>query len=349
MSLIFDSRLKWLAAAKALNLEDKSLYDLDKSQLKSASKIDEVQYISLRAIWTRCQPAMFEPDRWDLSLKQADRILDDDKSWKSYLTTIDRDTSGARRSVLPSPQLGTFSLVYYKQRILKNLTATKRDKIFTNTDYSPVAHRTRTMIRARAAVDSFQTPVKELMGLRIDGPSRAGGIGGVLMAGEEEDDAASGMKEEEPSTPMSEQTPRGRIKALTPSSPASFNIAESAEDESMVSSALVALLNALTIHVPAIQGHWTERRKRFVVETSGPMKIYEAITDGHLCNFEADTHSRVILEVKPVNRDKLPEVRRQESAQMAAWIFAEPNLEHTRYPNGIYRYVHASVFEQFAC
>jgi uncharacterized membrane protein len=117
----------------------------------------------------------------------------------------------------------------------------------------------------------------------------------------------------------------------------------------MVNSALVALLNALTIHVPAVQGHWTERRKRVVVEAAGPVKLYEAITDGHLCNFEANTHSRVILEVKPVDRDTVPEVRRQESAQMAAWIFAEPNLEHTRYPNGIYRYVHASVIDQFAC
>lgn len=325
MGFVFESVQQWQDAACDLEMEDKTLYDLDGSQLKSASKIEKVHYVCLQAVWVIRKPGQFKPDRWDLVLDYADKQLGEDESWQLYLATIDRDTSGLIRPSLPAPRLGTFSLVYYKQRLLKNLIATERKKVIFNTDYSPVSHRTRAQARAQAATDSLKTPVKQLPKFMTSSFGGDSAIGGSSMAGIKEGDATSDREDEEISPDMSKQTPRTRIEALSPTSPDSFSTGESTKDEAIVNSALVALLNAITIHDPMTKGHWTERRKRFLVKAAQSTKIYEAITDGHLSNFDDSNHSRIILEVKPMHRQNVPEVRRQETAQMAAWIFAEPN------------------------
>jgi hypothetical protein len=329
---VFTSTQEWQAAATALQIEKKTLYDLDHSQLKSASKIEEAQYICLRAIWTLRPSNAFKPDRWGLSLKDADKFLSKNESWLSYLERLDRDVSQGIPPIIPAPQLGTFSLVYYKQRLLHNIKPNQQAKIITNPDFSPVANRTRNKAKARAAGGNLQTPTKQFSRLKI-GSSSDNPDMKSLVGDEERSGAATDSDDEESWEETSKQTPRTRLKALSPSSPATFNIGEAPEDEAIVNASLVVLLNALTIHVPLTTSHWTERRKRFVVEAGG-QKLYEAITDGHLSKIADDTSSRVILEVKPVYRATTPRVRRQESAQMAAWIFAEPDVARTWHHQG---------------
>ncbi len=336
MNQVLTSTQEWLAAATAMQLEKKTLYDLDHSQLKSASKIEDAQYICLRAIWTSSPAKSFNPDRWGLSLGEADTLLSKNKSWLSYLERLGKDISEGSSPILPAPELGTFSLVYYKQRLLQNVKPIEQVKIITNPDFSPIANRTRNKAKERAAGGNLQTPTKQFSRLKISGSSDNPDMRG-LMADEEESGAATLSDDEETWGTASKQTPRKRLKALSPSSPATFNIGEAPEDEAIVNASLLVLLNALTIHVPLTKSHWTERRKRFVVEAGGE-KVYEAITDGHLSKIADDTTSRVILEVKPVTRMATEKVRRQESAQMAAWIFAEPDVTHTwHHPDDMHR------------
>jgi hypothetical protein len=332
MNDVFLRDQDWQNAATALQLEKKSLYDLDHSQLKSASKIEEAQYICLRAIWKLLPANAFNPDQWGLSLTDADKFLSKNKSWLSYLERLGQDASEGLPPILPAPQLGMFSLVYYKQRLLQVVKPIERAKIITNPDFSPVANRTRNKAKARAAGGNLQTPTKQFSRLKISGSSNDPDMK-RLMADEEGIEAATNSDDEERWDDVSNQTPRKRLKALSPSSPETFNIGDAPEDEAIVNASLVVLLNALTIHVPSTNSHWTERRKRFVVEAEG-VKLYEAITDGHLSKIADDASSRVILEVKPVNRTPTSRVRRQESAQMAAWIFAEPDVTRTWHHQG---------------
>ncbi|KAF4989250.1 hypothetical protein F66182_16659, partial [Fusarium sp. NRRL 66182] len=89
------------------------------------------------------------------------------------------------------------------------------------------------------------------------------------------------------------------------------------KDEQIVNTALIVLLNALTIHLDSFSSKWTLHRKAFIA-TFGEA-AFEARTDGYLNNRQGKPS--VIVEVKPVMRStKLSAIRMQESAQMIAWI-----------------------------
>lgn len=89
------------------------------------------------------------------------------------------------------------------------------------------------------------------------------------------------------------------------------------KDEQIVNTALIVLLNALTIHLESFSSKWTLHRKTFIAAFG--VAEFEARTDGYL-NDHRDNPS-IIVEVKPVMRStKLSAIRMQESAQMVAWI-----------------------------
>lgn len=99
-----------------------------------------------------------------------------------------------------------------------------------------------------------------------------------------------------------------------------------ADDEQTVNTALILALNAVCLSQQSLVDFpWTLEQKAFVFKTP-TRKLYEARTDGHL-RFRTDKMdiSLAILEVKAGVRDvALPHA--QESAQMAAWINAEPDV-----------------------
>ncbi|KAF3407258.1 hypothetical protein DPV78_000580 [Talaromyces pinophilus] len=89
------------------------------------------------------------------------------------------------------------------------------------------------------------------------------------------------------------------------------------KDEQIVNTALIVLLNVLTIHLESFSSKWTLHRKTFIAAFGDAE--FEARTDGYL-NDHRDNPS-IIVEVKPVMRStKLSAIRMQENAQMVAWI-----------------------------
>lgn len=88
------------------------------------------------------------------------------------------------------------------------------------------------------------------------------------------------------------------------------------KDEQIVNTALIVLLNALTIHLESFSSKWTLHRKAFIAAFGDAE--FEARTDGYLNDQD---NPSIIVEVKHVMRStKLSAIGMQESAQMVAWI-----------------------------
>lgn len=94
-------------------------------------------------------------------------------------------------------------------------------------------------------------------------------------------------------------------------------------DEQIVNTAAINFLNALFIHDDR-PADWTAHRKQFKFNSKSVR--FEARTDGHF-QVHGQERSAAILEVKARTRlhDKGFRIEMQESAQMALWIFQEPN------------------------
>jgi hypothetical protein len=106
---------------------------------------------------------------------------------------------------------------------------------------------------------------------------------------------------------------------MTPTSPAAAGSVPSANDEQIVNTALVLFLNSTTMHHPKVRVDWVLQRKIFRFSD-----LFEARTDGFLRMHQSDKVG-AILEVKAyLRQNNMPQIQMQESAQMAAWIFANP-------------------------
>ena len=117
----------------------------------------------------------------------------------------------------------------------------------------------------------------------------------------------------------------GRSIVLSPESPL-VAWTKAAEDEQIVNTALLLFLNCLTMFHPQVRLHameWTMARKVFQFEA------WQARTDGFLRGSSSGT--KAILEVKPFPRQKnIAAIQMQESAQVAAWIYQEPDTAAER-------------------
>lgn len=111
----------------------------------------------------------------------------------------------------------------------------------------------------------------------------------------------------------------------SPESPA--NAAENlpSEDEQIVNMALILFLDCVTTHHPkVIKGgsnspSWTMKRLQLKFGS------WEARTDGYLRTPGDKEQVMAILETKPyVRQHNLDGIQKQESAQMAAWIYQFP-------------------------
>ncbi|KAI2626288.1 hypothetical protein GGS21DRAFT_530900 [Xylaria nigripes] len=97
---------------------------------------------------------------------------------------------------------------------------------------------------------------------------------------------------------------------------------QSTNDEQIVNTALILLLNALSMLCGDITADWTLERYRLILG-NGTKTIYEARVDSFLRSRTGTM--KAIVEVKPCIRSrKLAEIVMQETAQMAAWICSFP-------------------------
>ncbi|EGX88300.1 hypothetical protein CCM_08343 [Cordyceps militaris CM01] len=111
------------------------------------------------------------------------------------------------------------------------------------------------------------------------------------------------------------------------------------QDEQIVNTALILLLNVLTLTFNEAQGKWSLYRQPFCVRDRNAEKVFEARVDG---TYTVGGDNVSIVEVKPYNRNDSIKVNSavsmQETAQMAAWISQFPPADaRTAPPERMYR------------
>ncbi|PYI32579.1 hypothetical protein BP00DRAFT_424761 [Aspergillus indologenus CBS 114.80] len=286
----------------------------------------------------------FDPDRWGIErVDPARKILQDTlkEHWTVFLQEVARKTPMDR--IIPiTANLGAFMTIWYNQQMVQQLPAANID-IENNVVFTPRVARVRAPRPNRAAaasrtghgsianpldpgtpcpVNSDSALAADLSLFSLDPELRTSSRTPLL------DDTDDTDADDDLETPPS-QRKDGDYKPGTPTNP--FEDPDSfpgKSDENIVNTLMISFANIVTFCVPEVKGHWTQERKGFKVVNEAKSKLYEARTDGHFSLYGAE-HSKVIIEVKPMDRSNCPRVRMQETAQMAAWIHAERDIETT--------------------
>lgn len=298
---------------------------------KSGSKISNSQFALLRVLWNPgnekrsplelerlCNDGLIQKRHLDA----ADKFLRDLAGWNAYRSSL-RDES-SRNHVTSAGNvavdLGIFSLVRYYQHLSTETAEYPEEENPPMMDKIAVSSR-------RSDGDSEGRPVT---------PTPTD----MDQLGDKFDHVALRTPSSGPPSTMSSEYPlvAGSQKML-----------RAVEDEQIVNTSLILFLNALTIHHPGVEGHWSLYRQPFTVLDAKKQKVYAAQVDGVFRLRKGAEDARVIVEVKPFARLKsLPvyiKIQMQESAQMAAWIATQPTLappEGTKRNKGDkYRYGHS--------
>jgi hypothetical protein len=277
--------------------------------IKSASKIQEGQFLSLRVLWKPKEAKPFDLKKLGLASEyhNAGQFLKSLDSWKKYVNDIRDGTSTTGAAF---PDLGTFTLVRSHQ--LEAARVSKTDDTW-NAEFSPAANRTRSKARAQQGIEDSP----------LFGKGKGEDIQDLDFSMQNLD---IGQQDESPSTAFS-MSPIGQEAAAI--------LYPATRDEQIVNAALLLFLQAVSIH-KLRNPHWTLHRRIFKVEF--PKGKLEARTDGFLdLNIGGESQVKAIVEVKPFVRQKNVQVRMQESAQMVAWIASEPDA--TIEPKKVKQYV----------
>ncbi|KAI1170048.1 hypothetical protein F4777DRAFT_570640 [Nemania sp. FL0916] len=320
MSSLPRNQIEWQAFAKGRKLESESIYGEHtyKAALKSASSMDVDQFLLLRVICPEPRNPNFihkaqHRGTWLRSgaYDAAFASLQAQQGWQLYLNSIlpvPRQQQ-KKRTQAPLLPLGLFSLVRYYQLEVER-EQKHSDISWPKIDFSPVVVRTR-----QRQADQAQSSG------RPETPTRPPRRGQKEFEDMFEDFTLDSTSKSSPGPSTPE--PPGTLEAANPLdgiSPA--QLFKAASDEQIVNTALLLLLNALSISCPEVQGDWTLHRRRFALQSKGN-KVYEARVDGYLRS--RDNKVKAIVEVKPYTRGtKYWNTRMQEAGQMAAWIGTDP-------------------------
>lgn len=288
-----------------------SVHELETA--RSASEITVEQFISLKVLWPpRHKATELSTDNvaklYGSSTVALQALKNEtwknDPSWKAYLTAITASqavgASGSklRRTMKLSRDLGVYALVLQAQ-----LEASEIPNSFDESRSLRFTPRYNMRHGAKGEHHDFQDKGKE--------------------------------KEASPRSQGS-QHPSETSKVSSGARTISPTAHEEAHDfpvgdEQIVNTAATNFLNSLFIH-DARLADWTLQRKQFKFKSDSVN--FEARTDGHL-QVHGHKRSAAILEVKPRVRyhEEGFRIEMQESAQMALWIFQEPN-SHWAPPTG---------------
>ncbi|KAK2807043.1 hypothetical protein FQN50_005617 [Emmonsiellopsis sp. PD_5] len=287
LPVIITSENLWGKFANQYHAATSNIYTI--KDYSSASKIGAKQYLALRALWNIARPEDYVPEAWGINkIKMAEARLNDVAHWKEFLKRMREDERHPPDELLPVPPLGGFSSVWYYQQLVM--------KSKLSIDDVEIVHGSPTRSKS---IDA-DANVTEIFGELTVSDCEAYG----LEAGDEE---ASELPD---NTELDPDYKEPDLKNLFP--PVS--------DENVVNTSLVGFASAVSYSVPGVQAHWSQERKGFKV--GGKKKLYEARTDGHMF-ITRSSRSEVIIEVKPKRRDDSATVRMQETAEIAAWIYAE--------------------------
>lgn len=297
--------------ATASKYQASSIHELQSAQ--SASDITVEQFISLKVLWPkRLQQAdlsenetagIFGSSKIDIRKARSD-IREQDGAWNAYLEAIAAKSGDGplglklnRNSKFPT-ELGVYALVLQSQLEALNLEDSLNDS--RRLRLSPLS---KDEMRGRLR-SAKQDP-----------------------KGKGKEPKSQSQGSTQPSHTSNTSSSARNISPTTHEEALDFPVG----DEQIVNTAAINFLNALLIH-DARLADWTLQRKQFKFK-SASIK-FEARTDGHL-QVHGHDRSAAILEVKP--RVRYAEIgyriEMQESAQMALWIFQEPN-SHWAPPKG---------------
>ena len=303
---------RWMNRREHQKLLGKTIFDV--GDYKSGSKIDFNQYLLLRILWKPEDrddifSSLSRYNWFEKKCFQDAKLHFDSKAsaygWQLYLKSI-KDNLPRLQDVYPP--LGSFFLVRYFQQAVSSLEGTAEDSPktrFYNTRSkgglpSPSTSTPSTQPLASSPDNSVNSLFADISSLGIGSPSIITESSLFISPNPKQD---PGYDQPEPPT----------------------------EDEQIVNMALVAFLNAITVHLVR-DVEWSLKRESFFVQQEG-VRVFEARVDGVLRRRSNRKTVLAILEVKPYKRVASPKVtasiRMQEAAQMACWISSQPNSLQT--------------------
>ncbi|KAK2768687.1 hypothetical protein FQN54_000543 [Arachnomyces sp. PD_36] len=277
--------------------------------VNSASKIHKGQFLSLRVLWKSFRAAELGPKKLGIESEHehACKFLDKLNSWTKYLEDI-RDIETTKATEFPD--LGTFTLVRDHQLEVGQIRGEQADT--SAAEFTPVANRTRSKTKGPGPQESpllgKGKPSQNMSDLleRLD------------------------LDESHEESPEPAESPESAVNPSPISKEAAGVLYPPTRDEQIVNTALLLFLRAISIH-KLRSPNWTLHRRIF--QALFPSGKLEARTDGYLeLISNGVSKAKAIVEVKPYIREGNEQVRMQESAQMVAWIFKEPDTTPTPKP-----------------
>ncbi|KAF4957407.1 hypothetical protein FGADI_3143 [Fusarium gaditjirri] len=214
---------EWATSATRRSVIDSSIHDHPQ---QSGSKVEEPQFLLLRAVW----PGSREAHAFKEDCKKA---------WNKYTTSLGQP----QEKILG----GTFALVHYYQRLSTQPNKKPSNAAFSKVDFSPRV--TRSQAR-RNLPPRPETPTRTPR----DGQNVSDAMDNVIDMLEDLNLGPDAPSYSSGSSPLS---------TLSGHSPASGENAKNVqtEDEQIVNTALILLLNALTLHCDLVQGEWSLYRQ----------------------------------------------------------------------------------------
>ncbi|KAE8148500.1 hypothetical protein BDV25DRAFT_168393 [Aspergillus avenaceus] len=278
----------WNMLAKKHGVENRSIHQLQR--YSSASKITGPQYLALRAVWNFQRYGQFNPSEWGIKgVGTARTLLSKLPHLLEFLRQIPEKVP--LDNIIPvDTNLGVLMLNWYYQQLI--LWGESYEDPESNLNF--LAPATRARSQRSGGTSPPQTPTRP-------GASHGKALSDLVKQ------LKLGAAEGEPLSPNtadllnSPETPFDDLEAdpdYENTDPVDKGKFPRVSDENVVNSFLVYLANAITLPFNEIKGHWSQERKGFVV---------------------------VIIEVKPMTRNESPRVMLQETAQIVAWIYAEPD------------------------
>jgi hypothetical protein len=247
-------------------------------------------------------------------LDAAANLKIDDSAWHRYLNAL-LPAAGTRPSIHFERNLGCFAIVLQNQLEVINLREAERNTEKVTVSSTPVSGRTRSQLEGIQPVPFAVQPSAESAKIPRGHSANSEREGRPREAGK--------VPERKAASDVSEAKSHATVFSAI-----HFDLSkeqrDAIEDEQVVYTAAITLLQSLFVHDSRRNAYWSAQRKGSCLGNAKGPAAFKAITDGHL-KVEGETRSAGILEVKARKRPHIDDFRieTQGSSQMALWIYEE--------------------------
>ncbi|KAM5443785.1 hypothetical protein MferCBS31731_001031 [Microsporum ferrugineum] len=359
-----ETKGEWATKASEYDLKDASIHS---KICDSASKISEEQYLLLRSFWVL--RSKDKPENLGIkTLSKASRWLEKFDDWQQYLQNLSSQVTAPVPNLgsfsyvfLARCQVTRLPEEYDAEEEDKNVNFSPIAHRLRSSDNKPIPDDYRQspakLAGEKRGVDQTLDKNKFIEAMKKVASGKVGGNDSSSGDTKGKEKAEDALPEEfgnlqiregsleflaGSSWSSSSEEPQGQGNSPYGMSPNSLRKAfPKVEDEQIVNGFLIAFLATLCMHHPEVKLEWSPVRKAFkfgkVDNPAGGERsfLFEARTDGHLCQpilKKTDVQSAMIVEVKPTLRAYSNRVIYQATAQMAAWIYKEPDESTSQGP-----------------